>query len=94
VDMSGAKTTAPGGGGWPFICWPHSPSESWRNNKALWPHPYYTDVRISIGLGPAVTLGANPGELLDFLLGWFGIDIYGDDKAGESSNKTDAGDGK
>ncbi len=32
-----------------------------------------------IGLGGTLRLGFNPGELLDFLLGWFTIDIYNDD---------------
>lgn len=41
---------------------------------------YYTNFEASVGLGPSVRLGFNPGELLDFLLGWFGVDIAGDDK--------------
>ncbi len=31
------------------------------------------------GLGPSVRLGFNPSEALDFALGWFGLDIFGDD---------------
>lgn len=31
------------------------------------------------GLGPSVRLGFNPAEALDFTLGWFGLDIFGDD---------------
>lgn len=31
------------------------------------------------GIGPSVRLGFNPAEALDFALGWFGIDIFGDD---------------
>jgi hypothetical protein len=40
---------------------------------------YYTDVQIAVGLGPTVRLGFNIGELLDFVLGWTTLDIYGDD---------------
>ncbi len=31
------------------------------------------------GIGPSVRLGFNPAEALDFTLGWFGLDIFGDD---------------
>ena len=62
----------------PFIALPEKIGE---DTGSVWPHPYYTDFRVSAGLGPAVTLGLNPGEFVDFLLGWFAIDIYGDDEA-------------
>ena len=66
------------GWGWPFVAWPKA-IKAGDDGKALWPHPYYTDIRVTVGCGPAVTLGFNPGELLDFMLGWFGIDVYKDD---------------
>jgi hypothetical protein len=54
--------------------------------------PYFSQIEIAAGLGLSVRLGFNPVELLDFLLGWFGIDIYGDDvemkKAREERAKT------
>jgi hypothetical protein len=40
---------------------------------------YFTQIEIAGGLIGTVRLGFNPGELLDFLLGWFGIDIFDDD---------------
>jgi hypothetical protein len=40
---------------------------------------YFTQIEVSAGLGGTLRLGFNPGELLDFFLGWFGVDIYGDD---------------
>jgi len=40
---------------------------------------YYTQIEVAAGLGYTVRLGFNPGELLDFLLGWTTIDILGDD---------------
>jgi hypothetical protein len=40
---------------------------------------YWTQIEFVFGIGGTIRLGFNPGELLDFLLGWVGIDIYGDD---------------
>lgn len=40
---------------------------------------YYSQVEVTVALGLSVRLGINPGELLDFLLGWFGVDFYDDD---------------
>lgn len=40
---------------------------------------YFTQIEINAGLFFAVKIGFNPGELLDFLLGLFTVDIYGDD---------------
>lgn len=46
-----------------------------------WPSaPYYTQIEISGGALLSVHVGFNPGELLDFVLGWVGIDIYRDDQ--------------
>ena len=39
----------------------------------------YTQLEVVIGLGGTLRLGFNPGVLLDFLLGWFTIDISYDD---------------
>jgi hypothetical protein len=52
----------------------------------------YTQLEVLIGLGGTIRLGFNPGELLDFILGWTTIDIYGDDleankQREEESNK-------
>lgn len=43
--------------------------------------PWYklTDVNVSGGVFLGFRLGVNPGEFLDFLLGWCHLDIYGDD---------------
>ena len=40
---------------------------------------YYTQIEIAGGLLLCLRAGFNPGELLDFILGWTGVDIYGDD---------------
>ena len=50
--------------------------------------PDWTHLEIAAALGVGVRLGFNPGELLDFLLGFFGADLYGDDLArGEGEEK-------
>jgi hypothetical protein len=40
---------------------------------------YYTQLEAVVAIGPSIRVGVNPGELVDFILGWFGADIYGDD---------------
>ena len=40
---------------------------------------YYTQIEVVLGAFGTLRLGFNPGELLDFILGWTTIDIYSDD---------------
>jgi hypothetical protein len=40
---------------------------------------YLTQCEVAAGLWRTARLGVNPGELLDFLLGWTTLDIFGDD---------------
>lgn len=40
---------------------------------------YYTQIEAVIGLGPSIRIGFNPGELIDFILGWGMVDIFRDD---------------
>ncbi len=40
---------------------------------------YYTQIEAVIAIGPSIRIGFNPGELLDFILGWTTIDIFNDD---------------
>jgi len=44
-----------------------------------YPASYFTNLEIVAGVGLTVRAGFNPGELVDFILGFFGVDIYGDD---------------
>lgn len=44
-------------------------------------YPFYTQIEAVLALGPSLRLGFNPGELLDFILGWTTLDIFGDDLA-------------
>lgn len=41
--------------------------------------PFYSEIELAGGLLFTVRLGFNPGEFLDFLLGWTTLDIYNDD---------------
>lgn len=43
------------------------------------PYYYYTQLEVAVGVGISLRVGVNPGEFVDFVLGWVGIDIYGDD---------------
>jgi len=47
-------------------------------------NPYFTQIEVQAGLLLVPRLGLNPGELLDFLLGWTTLDIFGDDVGFES----------
>ncbi|MEO0480039.1 MAG: hypothetical protein AAF196_11200 [Planctomycetota bacterium] len=41
--------------------------------------PWFTNVEAAVGLFGGLRLGFNVGEFADFLLGFVGVDIYGDD---------------
>lgn len=41
--------------------------------------PNYTQLEASVGIGPSLRLGLNPGEFLDLVLGLTTIDIFDDD---------------
>jgi len=43
------------------------------------PWPFFTQVEVVAGVLITFRVGANPGELVDFLLGWTTLDIYSDD---------------
>ena len=40
---------------------------------------YYTQLELAVGVGLTIRLGFNPGELLDLLVGFASLDLYGDD---------------
>jgi len=60
----------------PFIFLPDTPKDA--------SAAYFTQIEVAAGVIVGVRIGFNPGELLDFIFGWFGIDIYNDDS--ESRN--------
>lgn len=41
--------------------------------------PWFTDIEAAVGLGVGLRVGLNPGELLDFVLGFVGLDMFDDD---------------
>ena len=45
------------------------------------PASYYTQVEVAGGLGMAIRIGFNPGELVDFVAGFTGADLFGDDRS-------------
>ena len=51
------------------------------------PAYYYCQIEAVATLGMSLRLGFNPGELLDFLLGFSTIDIFGDDIAAKERKK-------
>jgi hypothetical protein len=55
--------------------------ESHDRKKSVSVPSYFTQIEGVVALGVSVRFGFNPGELVDFLLGWAGIDFYGDDVA-------------
>ncbi len=50
----------------PFLCLSSNPS-------------HHTQIEVVAGLGLTLRLGFNPGELLDFVIGFTSLDMYGDD---------------
>jgi hypothetical protein len=46
------------------------------------PSPLYTQVEVAIALGVSLRGGVNVGEILDFIVGLVGVDIYSDDIEG------------
>lgn len=50
-----------------------------RVSPGPYPRYYYTQIEAYIGAGLGLRLGFNPGELLDFILGWTTNDIFNDD---------------
>ena len=51
---------------------------SWCEERYRSPY-YYTQIETAFGIGGTIRLGFNPGELLDFIVGWLKIDLYKDD---------------
>lgn len=49
--------------------------------------PYYTQIDVVAAAIPSVRFGFNPGELLDFLLGFTTLDIADDDTAAQQREK-------
>ena len=50
-----------------------------KRKYSVHPVEYFTQFEMVLAVGPSLRLGFNPGELLDFILGWGKVDIYDDD---------------
>lgn len=51
------------------------------------PPAFYTQIEIAGGLLFTLRLGVNPGEFIDFVLGFTGIDLFGDDLKLDRANQ-------
>ncbi len=56
-------------------------------NYVVYPKYYFTQLEIILAAGPSLRLGFNPGELLDFVLGWAAVDIFNDDFQNRQKSK-------
>ncbi|OGV37924.1 MAG: hypothetical protein A2X48_01325 [Lentisphaerae bacterium GWF2_49_21] len=63
-----------------------SAAETKSSNDIFW--PYFTQVEAVAGFGGGIRMGLNLGEMIDFILGWTTIDIYGDDAGIIKEEKT------
>jgi len=59
----------------------HAPADRASRDRIPKPWYYCTQIEAVAGLGGSVRVGFNPGELLDFILGWALLDIFDDDIA-------------
>jgi hypothetical protein len=63
---------------------------SLEGEEVEYPKSYFTQIEVIAGFGGTIKLGFNPGELLDFILGWTTIDIFSDDfEARKKKSKID-----
>jgi hypothetical protein len=51
-------------------------------------YSYYTQIELVGALYGSVRVGVNPGELVDFVLGWTTIDIFNDDVETKKTKET------
>ena len=48
-----------------------------------WVVSYFTEIEVVLAVCKSVRIGLNPGEVLDFVLGWTTLDVFCDDVASE-----------
>jgi len=66
---------------WPFIAVPRMVWQAEEKQLERYPLHYWSQLEVTLGILGSLRLGANPGELVDFILGWLTVDLYGDDLA-------------
>ena len=64
----------------PFLCFPRLSESDVRVGRRF-PVQYLTQIEIALGFVKTVRLGINPGEVLDFVIGWTTFDVFADDIA-------------
>jgi hypothetical protein len=67
--------------GYPLLSLVHETNIDGDREFTSHPFYYYTQVEAVVGLVLTVRVGANPGEMVDFILGWTTLDIFDDDLA-------------
>lgn len=63
----------------PFISMPRLDWPAEKLKVPRYPAAYHSQVELNLALGASLRLGLNPGEFVDFVLGWMLVDIYRDD---------------
>ena len=64
------------------------------NDSAAGRIHYFSQAEVLVGLGVTLRFGVNPGELLDFVLGWFTVDLLRDDAKSLDHAKAISTDGR
>lgn len=57
----------------------HRTNDAFKNRSIRAPLHYQTQIEFTLGIYYGIKLGFNPGEMIDFVFGIFGIDLYADD---------------
>ena len=71
----------------PFFSLAEKPKKRGILSDATYPAYFYTQAEVVLAVGGGMRLGANPGELVDFLLGFATVDIFDDDLAAKARKK-------
>lgn len=66
----------------PFVCLPY---KTGKDRHINWAQMTQIDIQAACLFG--IRLGFNPGELLDFILGWITIDLFNDDLGRKEENE-------
>ncbi|MCK5801588.1 MAG: hypothetical protein KAI66_02090 [Lentisphaeria bacterium] len=72
----------------PFVCVPRMKWESEGLVLKKYPAHYLTQLEVVVAVMGSVRLGVNPGELVDLVVGFFGLDLYGDDLGGRRDGRS------
>lgn len=82
LGMTAGKSAGPRGKDFQTMYLFVPTDESFKGGKSTLNPAYWSQIEVVVAAGLSLRVGFNPGELLDFILGWATIDIYGDDLGG------------